>query len=109
MCASPTDNGAYYYYNTARYPNGTRKNYEETLLDVHAYAKGAGIPYKYALLDSWWYQKGEGGGVKNWTAQPNIFPDGAKYLADKTGWKFQVNPGTPEPFMTEPSTHCFPA
>jgi len=35
--------------------------------------------------------KGKGGGVKNWTAQPNIFPDGARYLSEHTGWKFQVS------------------
>lgn len=33
--------GAYYYYNTE--PN---KNYEETMLDIKAYADAFDIPYK---------------------------------------------------------------
>ena len=48
-----TDNGAYYYYQTE-----PGKTYEETLLDVAAYAKRAAIPYRYVLLDSWWYFRG---------------------------------------------------
>ena len=32
------------------------------------------------LLDSWWYYKGELGGVKNWTARPDVFPDGIQFL-----------------------------
>ncbi len=40
---------SYYYYQTE--PN---KTYEDTLLDVHAYAQAERIPYRYILLDSWW-------------------------------------------------------
>ena len=29
----------------------TGKNYEDTLLDVHAYAEANAIPYKWILLD----------------------------------------------------------
>ena len=36
------DNGAFYYYTTE-----AGKNYEDTMLDVAAYAKTAGIPYQY--------------------------------------------------------------
>ena len=43
-----TDNGAFYYYETEE-----GKDYEDTLVDVKAYADEQGIPYKYALLDSW--------------------------------------------------------
>lgn len=53
-----TDNGAYYYYQTE--PN---KTYEQTLYDVKDYADAQGIPYKYVLLDSWWYYKGPSGGT----------------------------------------------
>jgi hypothetical protein len=53
-----TDNGAYYYYNTAPgkfAPGSARENYQDTLLGVHAYAEKEAIPYKHVLLDSWWY------------------------------------------------------
>ena len=39
-----------------------------------------GVPYRHMLLDSWWYFKGELGGVKNWTARPDIFPNGLQAL-----------------------------
>ena len=29
--------------------------YEDTLLQVHAYAEAAGIPYRWWLIDSWWH------------------------------------------------------
>ncbi len=47
-------------------------------MDVHDVAAQQGIPFKYILLDSWWYFKGVGGGVKNWTATPDTFPHGLK-------------------------------
>jgi hypothetical protein len=59
-----TDNGAYYYYNTV-----PGKDYEQTLLDVKADADMNQIPYKYVLLDSWWYYKGANGGVSEWAAR----------------------------------------
>ena len=31
------------------------KNYEETMLDVYAFAQKEKIPYRSILLDSWWY------------------------------------------------------
>ncbi|KAJ8044597.1 hypothetical protein HOLleu_07382 [Holothuria leucospilota] len=70
-----TDRGAFYYYYTE--PN---KTYEQTLIDVKAEADRLFIPYKYYQLDSWWYFKGDNGGVKNWTAMPSIFPHGLGYL-----------------------------
>ncbi|KAH8063027.1 hypothetical protein JL722_2182 [Aureococcus anophagefferens] len=83
-----TDNGASYYYK----PNGT---YERTLLDVRAYAQAERIPYRYALLDSWWYTKGAGGGqrggVKNWTCTAETFPGGCADFSETTGWKFQLH------------------
>ena len=69
--------GAYYYYYTEPDPSGKgRATYEQTLLDVHAYAQQEHIPYKYVLLDSWWYTKGKAGGVAQWDATPQTFPSG---------------------------------
>jgi len=81
-----TDNGAYYYYQTE-----PSKNYEDTLVDVLAYAKKVSIPYKYVLLDSWWYFKGKSSGVKTWEARPDIFPDGNVGFWKKTRWPTQLH------------------
>lgn len=81
-----TDNGAYYYYNTE--PN---KNYEDTLIDLKAYADNNEIPYKYILLDSWWYYKSENLGVTDWSAMPDIFPNGLEYFYNKTNWLVQAH------------------
>ena len=43
------DNGAFYYYNPE-----AGKNYQQTMIDVKAYAESVGLPYQYTLLDSWW-------------------------------------------------------
>jgi hypothetical protein len=43
-----TDNGQYYYYKTV--PD---KNYQDTMLDIKAYADSLNLPYKHYLLDSW--------------------------------------------------------
>jgi hypothetical protein len=54
------------------------------------YAQEVGIPYRGILLDSWWYYKGDQGGVKNWTAQTSVFTGGnagIKALVDQTSWK----------------------
>jgi len=55
-----TDHGAYYYYET-----GAFLNYSQALDAVYEYSVQVGIPYRGVLLDSWWYFKGTGGGVKN--------------------------------------------
>jgi hypothetical protein len=95
-----TDNGAYYYYQTEDHTPGKRisqggdagkwsgpgKDYQQTLIDVKDYADQEAIPYKYVLLDSWWYYQGVGGGVTNWIGRPDIFPQGNSYLRNKTGW-----------------------
>lgn len=39
-----------------------------------------------AQIDSWWYFKGDGNGVKNWTAMPSVFPHGIGYVYNMTGW-----------------------
>eukprot|EP00039_Didymoeca_costata_P006166 m.87998 g.87998 ORF g.87998 m.87998 type:complete len:840 (+) comp13136_c0_seq1:26-2545(+) len=81
-----TDNGAYYYYNTE-----PGKTYEQTLYDVKAYADSMNIPYKYVLLDSWWYYKGTGNGVAVWDAMPSVFPDGLEAVLQHTGWPAQLH------------------
>ncbi|UJR38301.1 hypothetical protein I4U23_030971 [Adineta vaga] len=63
-----TDNGGYYYYNTEQ-----GMNYEATMINV---AHQIPLPFHYIQLDSWWYFKGIGGGVSQWTARPDVFPDG---------------------------------
>jgi len=82
-----TDNGAFYYYHTE-----AGKNYEATIIDIQADAEHRGLPYKYVLLDSWWYYQGEnGGGVVTWDARPDIFPDGLLGLQSKTHWPHQLH------------------
>ena len=81
-----TDNGAFYYYNTEK-----GKNYEETMIDIQKYSVQKGIPYKYFLLDSWWYYKGPHGGVTNWAAMPSVFPEGLSKLFNQTGWYVQAH------------------
>ncbi len=76
-----TDNGGCYYYNTGKY-----KNYEETILAVKKASVDNKIPYKYLQLDSWWYYKGMADGVKNWTTNTSVLPNGVKQLSDITGW-----------------------
>ena len=49
------------------------------------------LPYRYALMDSWWYFKGPHGGVANWTARPDIFPNGFEYVFEQTEWWIQAH------------------
>ena len=44
------------------------KNYEETMLDVYAFAQREKIPYRSMLLDSWWYGEYQhnGSGMLSW-------------------------------------------
>jgi hypothetical protein len=67
-----TDNGGYYYYNTEK-----GINYEETMVNVRHQIP---LPFHYIQLDSWWYYKGIGGGVSQYTAMPDVFPDGLQVL-----------------------------
>jgi len=66
-----TDNGAIYYYCTE-----VDKNYAETLSDIAKYMRANDIPTRAMQIDSWWYPKGQSGGVTTWTALPDVFPDG---------------------------------
>ena len=72
-----TDNGAYYYYNS--------DDYLRTLVDVR---RSSGLPFRYVLLDSWWYAKGPEGGVANWSAAPGVFgrDGGVGTVSESTGW-----------------------
>ena len=78
--------GMYYYYHTHN-----QSNYQQTLVDVHRYASSIHVPYKYVLLDSWWYYRGDNGGVTNWTARPDVFPDGIQALYEQTNWLVQAH------------------
>ena len=81
-----TDNGACYHYNTGNY-----SNYEEVLTAVKKIADEDGIPFRYLQIDSWWYYKGVGNGVKNWTAMPSVFPNGIDAVVEKTGWPIMAH------------------
>ena len=59
---------------------------EAALRAVHDDAVAQRLPFAYVLLDSWWYYKGVGGGVKNWTARPDAFPHGLSAFTAATGW-----------------------
>jgi hypothetical protein len=67
-----TDNGGYYYYHTE-----SQMNYEQTIVHIK---ENLSIPIHYIQLDSWWYYKGLADGIKQWTARPEIFPDGLNGL-----------------------------
>jgi len=88
-----TDNGAYYYYNPI-----PKTNYQETMRAVGAYHADVGLPVGYYQLDSWWYTQEKkkdpnvtctlfrcGGGVVDWEARQDIFPDGMEAVSDFLG------------------------
>ena len=82
FCRYWTDNGACYYYYTGK----NFSNYEDLLVGVKEDADNSNIPFRYVQLDSWWYYKGDGDGVKNWTAMTDVFPNGIQSMVTKTGW-----------------------
>ena len=92
-----TDNGAYYYYNVHPDRGPPGRTYESTILEVAAYARRAGIPYRYWLADSWWYSKGPETagvprpGVARWEPMREIFPRGLGALANATGWRLMAH------------------
>ena len=77
-----TDRGATYYVYDI--PGMT---YEQTMYAVKAYAVEQGIPYKYWLTDSRWYQEGKDGGVDTWTPKPMHFPSGFANVTRALGWQ----------------------
>ncbi|XP_045596142.1 uncharacterized protein [Procambarus clarkii] len=76
-----TDNGAYHYYNPLPYIN-----FRDALTHVYNYSLDNNIPFRRLQLDSWWYYKGVGFGVKNWTEIPLLLPGGIAGLHQTTGW-----------------------
>jgi len=76
-----TDNGAFYYYATEK-----NKTYEQTVFDIKEYSKSLNIPYRYVQYDSWFYPKGKGNGLLEWTPDVKNFPHGLGYVQNKTGW-----------------------
>ena len=83
-----TANGAYYYYKPGVGPDGKDMTYEDTLLEVVAVARNTSIPIQWLQLDSWWYTRGAGGGVENWTATSTTFPHGLKWFHEQVGMPF---------------------
>ena len=81
-----TDNGACYYHYTGDYAN-----YEEVILAVYEDAKKQGLPFQYVQLDDWWYYWDEHGACVNWTARPDIFPNGIESVAAKTQWPIHAH------------------
>ena len=82
-----TDNGAFYYYNPE-----PGKTYQQTMVDVKAYADNVGLPYHYTILDSWWYyQDPKTEGVTTWDPRPDVFPGGLGAVYNKTGWQQQLH------------------
>eukprot|EP00026_Physarum_polycephalum_P002700 Phypoly_transcript_02708.p1 GENE.Phypoly_transcript_02708~~Phypoly_transcript_02708.p1 ORF type:complete len:605 (+),score=75.81 Phypoly_transcript_02708:816-2630(+) len=88
---------AYYFYNPIS-GNESYGNYEETLLDFNAYSKQLGIPYRYYLLDSWWYGEYDiYNGVWMWEDNHELlaqrFPHGLEWLRDTLGVPFSCHMG----------------
>lgn len=67
-----TDNGACYYYHTE-----IGMDYEGTMVNVRDQIP---LLLHNLQLDSWWYYKGLGDGVLEYTAMRYIFPDGLQAL-----------------------------
>ena len=79
-----SDNGAYYYYYTSPY-----NDFGDAFQHVHDIDRvQRNIPFQYLQLDSFWYYKGNSGGVTNWIATPEAFPKGLTALSKTTGWKY---------------------
>lgn len=85
-----SDNGAYYYYYTGPPAEQGKKGNFGTVFEAvqRTEVAGRGIPLRYLQLDSYWYFKGSHGGVVNWTATPEAFPNGLAQLSADTKWKF---------------------
>jgi hypothetical protein len=87
----------FYFYSPLDF-NQSNGNYEQTMLDFNDYSKSIGIPYRYYLLDSWWY--GEYtiyNGVWKWEDSPDFlkyrFPHGLEYLHKQLGVPFAAHMG----------------
>ena len=85
-----TDHGAYYFYYQEPGKNG-----QDTIIDVKKYVVDElGLPVKYVLMDSWWYQQSGGHGDYhfdyNMSGNITLFPNGIEYVQKNTGWTFQT-------------------
>ena len=82
-----TDNGACYYHNTGIY-----SNYKEVVLAVDEEAKKQNVPFRYVQLDDWWYYWDKANSAcLNWTARPDVFPNGIEPVANKTQWPIHAH------------------
>lgn len=70
------EQGVYYYCNTE-----SGLHFEETLV---ATLEKISLPFNYLQIDSWWYHKSIGDGVSEWSAHPDIFPDGLPEVHRRT-------------------------
>jgi hypothetical protein len=97
-----TDNGTHYYYNF-----DPKLGYGGTLLALAQHFREKGIPVKYVQLDSWWYYKSSTGpdgkpgktknlkmppgewnrygGLMEYRAHPDVFPQGLEAFQRKLG------------------------
>ena len=65
---------------------------QKTVVDVLAYAKQIGVPYRHVMYDSWWYWKECSGSTNSWLAckgavelwepRDDVFPDGFNFKPD---------------------------
>jgi hypothetical protein len=65
---------------------------QKTIVDVLAYAKQIGVPYRHVMYDSWWYWKECSGSTNSWLAckgavelwepRDDVFPDGFNFKPD---------------------------
>ncbi|GAB5367539.1 hypothetical protein AAMO2058_001239300 [Amorphochlora amoebiformis] len=82
-----TDNGAWYYYQTEE-----GLSYQDTLMAVKEYSERVGVKYRYLQIDSWWYYQDKESwgahGVLNWTARPDVFPNGLDFVFNATSWPY---------------------
>jgi sucrose-6-phosphate hydrolase SacC (GH32 family) len=77
--------------------------YQDTLLQVQAYAKTAGIPYQWWLIDSWWHAFDNNTYFEDIPFQVGrLFPDGLKSLYQQLGnqpfgahWSSTFNSASP--------------
>ena len=59
--------------------------YEDTLLQVQSYAQRAGIPYRWWLIDSWWYAFDDGRLFEDSPVQVGtLFPHGLRWLYNQS-------------------------
>ena len=81
-----TQNGAFYYYHA-----DAGRTMAQQLVAVGAALAEAGVPARYALLDSWWYHTDAKRGLTLWEPRADVFPGGIGALREATGWYFQMH------------------